>query len=540
MSSVELGLGDRDVITPLWIGADKRGFKEVSTERKDLFLRSPQTVVDLETLALVEVDRLHESVDHTQTAIGSLTLFESLVSPSTDIDLIQSKQKAVRELIQDEELRNSVLNYLNEYHEHEGDLFNLLNRHIEPLSPYGPFKKGVKEGRKIHDLSRQLQLPQSDYLRSLIQSLHQFGDTSVYQLMRGPIYRGLRKLKPREQVRFPRSLVHFEPRRLSKGVLAAMSPMLLEMTNITNVTDAGPGKVSSSFLMLYMMSYIGPSMYAMIMKVGIDYASVIQKIAQVALKDSDFLEALHTVGKLDELMSFVQTSMENPNMTVLPDITDNPTHSFPADGLRNPVLVNSTYIVPNDIDLSSDRLTFLTGPNSGGKTTICKSIVESQILAQIGSPIFANRASINIADRIAYQAPRFDSLGDPDGRFGTELKRTASIFYTSTPKSLVVLDELAEGTTLEEKMEHSKSVLLGFEELGSSTVLVTHNHALVDEFKEENRGQFLQVEFNGEGPTYRIIHGISRVSHANKIVEKLGFSERERQRYIKRVKGHQQ
>lgn len=532
MSAIERGLGIGNTPAPIWIDENKWGYRSVSRERKDLFLRSSQAVIDRETLSLVEVERLHETIDHTQTTIGSLTLFESLVSPSTDIGLIQSKQDAVVELTQNEDLRRSLSEYLSEYREHEADLFNLLDLNIDPTFPYRRLKKGVKEGKRIHDLSNQLDLPQSDYLRLLIQTLRDFGETQIYQLMRGPIYRGIRKLKSREQVHFPRSLVHFEPRRFSKGVLVSASPMLLEMANITHVVDPESVIINEPLLMLYMMTFTGPPLYAMLAKPVRDYWSVIRKIAQISLKDEEFLSAFHTVGKLDELMSFVQMSMENPKMTVLPQITDDPDHSFTAEGLRNPVLANNAYMVPNDIELSSDRLTFLTGPNSGGKTTLCKTVVQSQILSQIGSPIFAHRASVNIADRISYQAPRFDALEDVEGRFGTELQRSASIFYASTPKSLVVLDELAEGTTLEEKMAHSRAVLSDFEDLGATTILVTHNHALVDAFQNENRGQFLQTQFDGYNPTYRIIPGISRVSHAERVVERIGFSERDRKRHI--------
>jgi DNA mismatch repair protein MutS len=154
------------------------------------------------------------------------------------------------------------------------------------------------------------------------------------------------------------------------------------------------------------------------------------------------------------------------------------------------------------------------------------------LLAQIGSYVLAQKASINIADRISYQAPKFDGLQDDEGRFGTELARTRDIFYSTGPKSLVILDELAEGTTYEERLHESFEILSDFFTIGNNTVLVTHNHSLVDRFMEGKKGQCLMAEFDGENPTYRIIPGISRVSHAGRIAEKINFSKKDRRRYM--------
>ena len=135
-----------------------------------------------------------------------------------------------------------------------------------------------------------------------------------------------------------------------------------------------------------------------------------------------------------------------------PLVTDDDHHSFEATGLKNPILAKEKpECVPNDVQMNGTRLSFISGPNSGGKTTICKSIVQNQLLAQIGSYVVAEKATINIADMISYQAPKFDGLQDDEGRFGTELSRTRDIFYATSPRSLVILDELAEGTTYEER-----------------------------------------------------------------------------------------
>ena len=97
----------------------------------------------------------------------------------------------------------------------------------------------------------------------------------------------------------------------------------------------------------------------------------------------------------------------------------------------------------------------------------------------------------------------------------------------------MVFDEMAEGTTFEETLRESYGILSDFYTIGNNTLLVTHNHSLVDRFLKERKGQGLMVEFNGDDPTYRLTPGVSRVSHAEKIARRIGFSGDDRRRYMK-------
>jgi DNA mismatch repair ATPase MutS len=273
--------------------------------------------------------------------------------------------------------------------------------------------------------------------------------------------------------------------------------------------------------------------YSLFIKPVRDTGKFIEPFREQCIYDTAFSRAIDAIGMIDELLSFDAYAGELPHATALPKITDEAHHSFEAAGLKNPILAkDKTDFVPNDVHMNGARLTFISGPNSGGKTTICKSIVHNQLLGQIGCYVLAEKAAINIADMISYQAPKFDGLQDDEGRFGTELSRTRDIFYSTGPKSLVILDELAEGTTYEERMHESSGILDDFYTIGNNTILVTHNHSLVDRFMAEKKGQCLMVAFNGDDPTYRIEPGISRVSHADRIAKKINFSKEDRRRYM--------
>ena len=98
------------------------------------------------------------------------------------------------------------------------------------------------------------------------------------------------------------------------------------------------------------------------------------------------------LGQLDELLSIIKFSEKFPSKTILPSMTESEHHSIQLADAKNPVLgmENDNY-VGNDFILEEEKLVFVTGPNSGGKTAFCKTITQVQVLAQAG---YASRREI--------------------------------------------------------------------------------------------------------------------------------------------------
>jgi DNA mismatch repair ATPase MutS len=288
--------------------------------------------------------------------------------------------------------------------------------------------------------------------------------------------------------------------------------------------------------------------------------------------DGDIRTGIEAVGKIDELLSFYDYSKTLGEHVTMPLVTDDSPHYFVAKEAKNPILMSAKNIakytsvrrtpcdecmeddvsfeetlqvtslkepfcIPNDIDLKGQAITILTGPNSGGKTTYAKTVSQMQLLAQMGCYVPAKEAGLSIADRIFYQAPMFDSLRNPEGRFGTELARTRDIFFRTTPRSLVVLDDsLAGATTHEETIQASYDTLDGFHSIGNNTLLITHNAELAKKLYKEDRGKYIQTEFKDGAPTYMILPGISEDSHSDVVSKKIGFSRDHIQQHLKNQK----
>ncbi|MBA3009931.1 MAG: DNA mismatch repair protein MutS [Proteobacteria bacterium] len=525
-------------VEPLIISNDRKTFIKHGRQNKpakvsrQLYLQlCPIGVVDKETLKLVQVLELHRAVDHTFSATGSAALLRSLVQPGTDLQFIRSKQASLSEIASDDTLRHLLQDYVHEFSKGESALYNFFNKGLRASFPYPAIKRARQSALNMSRMIQALPRSESSYLGALISHLYAYKGSSIDQMMNGLIYKTFTGLKPENEVGFFTPKLRFRPRRFTEwlfaGPLVAAAPYLQD--------KIGPGLSISPLMLKIGLAWTGGyAFYSMFVKPVNDTEKFIEPLRKKCVYDNRFNQAVDAIGMIDELLSCHAFARKSLHAAVMPRVADEPHHFFEATGLKNPVLAKENReFVPNNIQMNGSRLTFLSGPNSGGKTTICKSIVLSQLLAQAGFYVLAEKASINIADKIHYQAPKFDSLQDEEGRFGTELSRTRDIFYSTTPKSLVILDELAEGTTYEERQNESFGILSDFCTIGNNTLLVTHNHSLVDRFIDDKTGQCLMAEFDEDMPTYRIIPGISRVSHADKVAKRINFSNKDRHRYMK-------
>ncbi len=100
--------------------------------------------------------------------------------------------------------------------------------------------------------------------------------------------------------------------------------------------------------------------------------------------------------------------------------------------------------IPNDLYLNSntDLIAIITGPNMGGKSTYLRQAALIAILAQMGSYVPADSASLPLIDRIFTRIGASDNLARGRSTFMVEMTETAVILNTATPRSFIVLDEI--------------------------------------------------------------------------------------------------
>ncbi|NOQ63715.1 MAG: DNA mismatch repair protein MutS [Methyloprofundus sp.] len=495
-------------------------------------------VLDAGAVKSIEVDKLFDTLNHAQTTIGQAVLYRSLVQPLDDRQSIQDKQAALKEIQDNAELKAALERLVSQATKDESYFHKLLfglflgasgtAREDSDIEGYGyvQYRRGTRYIMNFIKGVENLEQPKSNYLKELFESVKTFTKTRTYALMAGPVYITEKGIQSQIDRKGFSPAIIFKPQMLKPMLLAMILASLLVVNVFVPIGFFSFSPMVGIFLIPLSLIYfpiIG----------GFDRDSCIKPLREEFRKSDELGQALDILGRIDELLSLLNYAEQSEKPMVMPELIAAEHHKINLQAAKNPILskADASY-VGNDFVLDGEKLVLITGPNSGGKTAFCKTVTQIQLLAQLGSYVPAVSATLSVADKIFYQAPELSQLEDGEGRFGTELKRTRDIFLATTAKSLVVLDELSEGTTFEEKMETSANVLEGFYQKGNNTLLITHNHQLVDYFMKKRMGFALQVEFLDEEPTHKLISGISRVSHAHRVAKKIGFSKEDIAGYL--------
>ncbi len=121
----------------------------------------------------------------------------------------------------------------------------------------------------------------------------------------------------------------------------------------------------------------------------------------------------------------------------------------------------------------------ITGPNMAGKSTYIRQAALLTLMAQVGSFVPAQAATIGVADRIFARIGASDDLARGRSTFMVEMTETARILNTATPRSLVILDEIGRGTSTYDGLSLAWAVVEHLHDsLGCRTLFATHYHEL--------------------------------------------------------------
>lgn len=501
-------------------------------------------VLDQAGFNTIEVGEVFNAVNHAHTLAGQSVIYRSLVQPSSSLDEINAKQAAIKEIQENSAIRENLEQIVANAAEKETSLHLLLfgkflgsmgtatENHLIEGYGYKQYRRGISCMLGLTEAIYASESPSSPYLKNVFAKISTFSESRIYSLMKGPVYnteKGFQSKEERKGSFVPATI--FKPHIFKPLLIFLVFASLWGVSQF--IPDGMLGSGSRGSVAMWGI-FIVPLLLIYFPIIGsYDRDSCIIPLRDEFKKSQELGDALDALGQMDELLAYIKYSEEYGSTIILPKMIKSKYHKINLTDVKNPVIgKNNKDYVGNDFILEEEKLVFITGPNSGGKTAFCKTITQTQVLAQAGCYIPATSATLSVADKIYYQAPEISQLGDGEGRFGTELKRTKDIFLNSSAKSLIVLDELSEGTTFEEKMESSTNVLDGFYQKGNNTLLITHNHQLVDVFINKGDGVAKQVEFSNEQPTYKLIEGISRVSHADRVAKKIGFSKEDIEAYL--------
>jgi DNA mismatch repair protein MutS2 len=217
-----------------------------------------------------------------------------------------------------------------------------------------------------------------------------------------------------------------------------------------------------------------------------------------------------------------------------------PGTGFRIVGGRHPLLTaQGIDVVPFNLEMSEEERTLLvSGPNTGGKTVLLKTLALLSLLAQSGIPI-----PVEAESRVVVYDDVFADVGDEQSieaslsTFSAHVKNLAEILRSASQRSLVLIDELGSGTDPLEGAALGGAILEELTRRGAMTVATTHLGAL-KELALEVPGVVnasLQFDAVALAPTYRLIKGIPGRSYGISIARRLALPEAVLQRAEERV-----
>jgi DNA mismatch repair protein MutS len=218
-----------------------------------------------------------------------------------------------------------------------------------------------------------------------------------------------------------------------------------------------------------------------------------------------YLDAIASLAEVAEVFKYVR-----------PAILDSPELKIKQG--RHPVIermIEGEAFVANDALLGGEtdaQIALITGPNMSGKSTFLRQTALIVLMAQIGSFIPAEAATIGLCDRIFTRIGLYDRLGSGESTFMTEMVETAQILHHATPRSLILLDELGRGTSTYDGLAVARAVLEyihNHPHIRSKTLFATHYHELTELAEVLPRLKNLYVEIAEEGTDLVFLYKIS-------------------------------
>ena len=146
---------------------------------------------------------------------------------------------------------------------------------------------------------------------------------------------------------------------------------------------------------------------------------------------------------------------------------------LPAD---EPYIANDLYL-----DNDTQQIIIITGPNMAGKSALLRQTALITLMAQIGSFVPAESATIGLVDKIFTRVGASDNIALGESTFMVEMNEAASILNNLSERSLILFDELGRGTSTYDGISIAWAIVEYIHEhprARAKTLFATHYHEL--------------------------------------------------------------
>src|ERR1700683_2386394 len=217
---------------------------------------------------------------------------------------------------------------------------------------------------------------------------------------------------------------------------------------------------------------------------------------------------------------------------VMPEFTKG--NLLGLDAARNPVLEatlrpQGRKAVALSLGLGGEETVMvISGPNTGGKKGVLKSVGLAALSPQSVMPVAAERAEMPIFDHVLADIGDEQSIAADLSTFSAHMLNLKSMLEIATERSLILVDEMGTGTAPEEGAALAVALLEEFRTRHALTIATTH-HDRLKSYASTTPGivnaamEFDEVNLR---PTYRLLVGVPGTSSGIEIARRLGLPSR--------------
>jgi len=214
----------------------------------------------------------------------------------------------------------------------------------------------------------------------------------------------------------------------------------------------------------------------------------------------------------------------------VPKLGDEP--SLKLISARHPLLIlkngNVHSVVPFDLELGiGTRILVLSGPNTGGKTVLMKSVGLITLMALSGLPVPVSADSrIGMFDSVYADIGDDQSIAAALSTFSSHVDKIRRMLDGAGERSLVLIDEIGAATDPQQGSALAQAMLERFSALGCKCIVTTHYTALKIFAEQDPAAENASMQFDTTDlhPTYRFSTGFPGDSFAIEVAASLGLS----------------
>lgn len=496
-------------------------------------------------------------LDKTKTAMGARTLRSFVEQPLINREEIEKRQDAIEELNQSVITREELREYLNPIYDLERLITRVTYMSANPrdliafknsIGMLPPIKTLLQEfsGSQLQEISSEM-----DTLEELYQLIDEsIGEEPPISVRDG----GILKEGYNEEVDKYRNaktegktwLAELEAKEREKTGIKNLKikynkvfGYYLEVTN--SYKDLVPDYFTRKQTLANAERYITPELKEledMILGaedklVNLEYELFCEVRNRIAAEVVRIQRTAKAVAKLDVFVSLAVVADQNHYCR--PKITENGVIDIKCG--RHPVvekMINNDMFIDNDtfLDNGNNRISIITGPNMAGKSTYMRQTALIVLMAQIGSFVPAESATIGIVDRIFTRVGASDDLASGQSTFMVEMNEVANILRNATANSLLVLDEIGRGTSTFDGLSIAWAVVEHISNpklLGAKTLFATHYHELTElEGKLSNVNNYcIAVKEKGDDIVFlrKIVRGGADKSYGIQVAKLAGVPD---------------